>query len=110
LSLHIEAIFKKRNEQSVVIECINISIKKFKYGLCKGILQVYLESAKTNTKNKKIVIRNSKRKVPLYCGRVVSVIITYADVKIFSLKGKGKITFQSPLIQKERKLRIYGKS
>ena len=110
VSPHIEAIFKKGNEPSIVIEDINVPIEKFKYELDKGTLQVYLEGAKTYTKNKKIVTRNSERKVPRYRGRVAKVIITYADVEIFSLRGEEKITFQTPLVQKECKLRIYGKS
>jgi hypothetical protein len=110
VSPHIEAIFKKGNEASVVIEDINVPVEKFQYELKKGTLQVYLEGAKTYTKNKKIVVRNSQRKVPLYKGRVVKVIITYAEVTTFSLRGEEKITFQTPLIQEECKLQIYGQS
>lgn len=110
VSPHIETIFKKGTEPSIVIVDINVPVEKFKYEVNRGTLQIYLEGAKTYTKHKKIVIRNAERKVPLYKGRVVKVIITYADVKIFSLRGEEKITFQSPLVQKQCKLRIYGKS
>ena len=110
VSPHIEAIFKKGNEPSIEIVNINVPIEKFSYELYKGTLQVYLEGAKTYTKNKKIVIRNAERKVPLYKGRVAKVIITYTDVKIFSLRGEEKINFQTPLVQRECTLRIYGKS
>lgn len=110
VSPHIEAIFKKGTEPSIIIDDINVPMEKFKYELKNGTLQVYLEGAKTYTKNKKIVTRNYKRKVPLYKNRVAKVIITYVDVKIFSTRGAEKITFQTPLIQNECKLRIYGKS
>lgn len=110
VSPHIEAVFKKGNELSIEIVDINVPIEKFNYELYKGTLQVYLEGAKTYTKNKKIVIRNTERSVPLYKGRIAKVIITYTDVKIFSLRGEEKITFQTPLIQRECTLRIYGKS
>jgi hypothetical protein len=110
VSPHIEAVFKKGNELSIDIVDINVPIEKFNYELYKGTLQVYLEGAKTYTKNKKIVIRNTERNVPLYKGRIAKVIITYTDVKIFSLRGEEKISFQTPLIQKECTLRIYGKS
>jgi hypothetical protein len=110
VSPHIETVFKKGTEQSIVIEDINVPIEKFNYELEKGTLQVYLEGAKTYTKNKKIIIRNSETKVPLYKGRVVKVIITYVDVNTFSLRGEEKITFQTPLIQDDCKLLIYGKS
>lgn len=110
VSPHIETVFIKGNEPSIEVVDINVPIEKFSYELYKGTLQVYLEGAKTYTKNKKIVIRNAERKVPLYKGRVAKVIITYTDVKIFSLRGEEKISFQTPLVQKECTLRIYGKS
>ena len=110
VSPHIEVIFKKGNEPSIEILDINVPVQKFSYELYKGTLQVYLEGAKTYTKNKKIMIRNAERKVPLYKGRVAKVIITYTEVKIFSLRGEEKISFQTPLIQRECILRIYGKS
>jgi hypothetical protein len=110
VSPHIEAIFKKGNTASIEIVDISVPVEKFTYELNKGTLQVYLEGAKTYTKNKKIIVRNSERKVPLYKGRVVKVIITYVNVNTFSLRGEEKITFQTPLIQQECKLLIYGKS
>jgi hypothetical protein len=110
VSPHIEAIFKKGNSASIEIVDISVPVEKFRYELNKGTLQVYLEGAKTYTKNKKIVVRDFETKVPLYKGRVVKVIITYVDVNTFSLRGEEKITFQTPLIQDDCKLLIYGKS
>lgn len=110
VSPHIEAVLKKGDKPSIKIEDINVSKEKFKYELKNGTLQVYLEGAKTYTKNKKIVIRNHERKVPLYKNRVVRIIITYVDIKTFSFRGKEKITFKSSLKQEQCKLRIYGKS
>jgi len=110
VSPHIEAVFIKGTKASIAIEAISVPIEKFKYELNKGTLQVYLEGAKTYTKNKKIVTKNYEKKVPLYNNRVVSVIITYVDVDLFSIRGEEKITFQTALNQKECTLRLYGKS
>ena len=110
VSPHIEAIFKKGKEPRIEIQDINVPLEKFKYELVKGTLQVYLEGAKTYTKSKKIANRNYTRKVPLYKNRVATVIITYVDVDTFSLRGEEKMTFNTPLIQDECKLLIYGKS
>lgn len=110
VSPHIEVIFNKGKEPSIVIEDINVPMEKFQYELKKGTLQVYLEGAKTYTKNKKIIKNNYETKVPLYKNRVAKVIITYVDVNTFSLRGEEKINFQSPLNQKQCKLLIYGKS
>lgn len=110
VSPHIEAEFKKGTEAGIVIESINVPMEKFQYEINKGTLQVYLEGAKTYTKNKKIVNRNVKMSVPLYKNRVVKLVITYANVDTFSLRGEEKITFKTPINQDECTLRIYGKS
>lgn len=110
VSPHIEVKFKKGTEASILIDDINVEREKFLYEIEKGTLQVYLEGAKTYTKNKKIVQNGYDRKIPLYKNRVVQLTITYTDVSIFSLRGEEKISFLSPLVQEECKLRIYGKS
>ena len=110
VSPHLAVTFKKGTTQSVTIESINVPIEKFQYELQNGTLQVYLEGAKTYTKNKKVVLKNKERKIPLYTGRVAQLLITYVAADTFSLRGEEKITFASPIAQKECKLSIYGRS
>lgn len=110
VSPHIEAVLIKGDKSSIEIEDITVPIEKFKYELKNNVLQVYLEGAKTYTKNKKVVYHNSTRKVPLYKNKVAKVIITYTNVETFSLRGEEKITIKGPVDQNKCKLRIYGKS
>ncbi|CAM1368944.1 head GIN domain-containing protein [Tenacibaculum xiamenense] len=110
VSPHIEAVFKQGNTPSIVIEDISVARDKFKYEVKNGTLQVYLEGAKTYTKNKKVYHDGYKRKVPLYKNRVVVLTITYSEVEVFSVRGEEKITFETPVKQEECKLRIYGDS
>lgn len=110
VSPHIEVVFKKGNEASILIDDISVAREKFLYEIEKETLQVYLEGAKTYTKNKKIEHVNYKSKVPLYKKRAVTITITYVDVNTFSLRGEEKITFKNSLIQDECKLLVYGKS
>ena len=110
VSPHIETVFIEGVNPSIVIENISVPIDKFKYELKKGTLQVYLEGAKTYTKNKKIVTNTYNKKVPLYKNKVVKIIVTYSNVNTFSLRGEEKITFKSSIKQNDCKLRIYGKS
>ncbi|MCG1036978.1 head GIN domain-containing protein [Polaribacter sargassicola] len=110
VSPHIEVVLKKGSEAKIEIDDIIVDREKFLYEIEKGTLQVYLEGAKTYTKNKKIKVNNYETKVPLYNNRVVRLIITYTDVDTFSLRGEEKITFDSPIVQNNCKLRVYGKS
>ncbi len=110
VSPHIEAVLKKGMQASIEIEDIAVPEEKFKYELKNNTLQVYLEGAKTYTKNKKVVYNNRKRKIPLYKNKVAKVIITYTDVETFSLRGEEKVTLESPIDRNRCKIRVYGKS
>ena len=110
VSPHIETVFIEGKNPSIVIDNISVPREKFKYELKKGTLQVYLEGAKTYTKNNKNIANNYNKKVPLYKNKVARVIVTYSSVNTFSLRGEEKITFKSSIKQNDCKLRIYGKS
>ena len=110
VSPHIEATFVKGSEPSIRVEHIVVSKEKMLYEISNGTLQVYLEGAKTVTKNKKEKRNGWKRKTPIYKNTIAKVVITYVDVKIFSVRGEEKINFESPLAQKKCTLRIYGSS
>ncbi|CAL2093220.1 head GIN domain-containing protein [Tenacibaculum sp. 190524A02b] len=110
ISPHIEVVLKQGTEPKIEVESINVSPEKLKYEIVNKILQVYLEGAKTVTKNKKVVYNGHKRKIPLYKNTVAKVILTYKDVAVFSLRGEEKINFNSQIQQDKCVLRIYGKS
>ncbi|WP_275315556.1 GIN domain-containing protein [Tenacibaculum bernardetii] len=110
VSPHIETIFIKGDVPSITIKNINVPIEKFQYEINSKTLQVYLKGAKTVTKNKKVKYKNYKIKKPIYKNTVVKIVITYADVEIFSLRGEEKINFKNSLSQSKCNLRIYGKS
>ncbi|TYP98342.1 putative autotransporter adhesin-like protein [Tenacibaculum adriaticum] len=110
VSPHIEAIFKQGNNNSVVIEDISVPVEKFKIEVEDKTLQVYLEGAKTVTKNKTIKHNGYKQKKSIYKNRVARVIITYKSVDIFSLRGEEKHVFESTIAQENCVFRIYGAS
>ncbi|MGV6831580.1 MAG: head GIN domain-containing protein [bacterium] len=109
VSPHIAADFVKGDKASIVVESISEPIEKLQYELKNGTLQVYLEDAKTITKNEKIYHSDGwKQKKPVYNNTVAKVTITYVDVNTFSVRGEEKIHFKSPLNQDSCTLRIYG--
>lgn len=110
VSPHIAADFVKGEQSSIVIESMTEPMEKFQYELKNGTLQVYLEGAKTITKNEKHYENGWKMKKPIYKNTVAKVTITYTDVETFSVRGEEKIRFVSPLAQESCTLRIYGAS
>ena len=110
VSPHIEVEFVQGTVSKIEVQEITVPIEKFNYEVSNNTLQVYLEGAKTLTKHKKYDHNGWKHKMPLYKNKVAKIKITYTDVNVFSLRGEEKITFESPLDQKECTLRIYGES
>jgi len=109
VSPHIETVFVKGKRPSIEIVDISVPIEKFKHEYYNSnTLQVYLEGAKTYTKNNKEEYTNIKR--PIYKGRVAKVIITYTDISVFSIRGEEEAVFESPLIQDKCTIRFYGHS
>ena len=110
VSPHIEATFVQGKIPTIEVLSITIPREKLQYEILNNTLQVYLEGAKTVTKNEKIHNKGYKHKIPLYKNTVVKVKITYTAVDMFSLRGEEKITFESALDQDKCTLRIYGES
>ena len=110
VSPHIEAVFVKGTSPKIEVMDINVPLEKFNYEISNKTLQVYLEGAKTVTKQNKYKHNGYKQRIPIYKNTVARVKITYVDVEVFSLRGEEKITFDSPLDQEVCTLRIYGES
>ena len=110
VSPHIEAVFVQGANPNIEVQSITVATDKLKYEIVNNTLQVYLEGAKTVTKNEKIENNGYKQKNSIYKNTVAKVKITYASVEMFSLRGEEKIIFESLLNQEKCTLRIYGES
>ena len=110
VSPHIETVFVHGVSPKIEIEDMIEPIEKLRYEVVNNTLQVYLEGAKTVTKNKKIRNNGWKQNIPMYKNTVAKVTITYTSVDMFSLRGEEKVTFESPIDQNKCTLRIYGAS
>jgi hypothetical protein len=107
VSPHIEVTFKKGDKESVIVESSTEPIEKFNVEVEKGTLQLYLTDAKMTTKSEKA---DNYRSIPLYNGTVIRAIVTYKDVKEFSLRGEERFVFESPINSNKMELSIYGES
>jgi ribosomal protein L31 len=110
ISPHIETTFVQGNEESVTIidstepaDKINIEVKG-------NTLRVYLDDAKETTKHKKVKINGVKRKVPIYKGKVLTILVTYKNIDDLSLRGEQATLCESLIDNDAFKLKIYGES
>jgi hypothetical protein len=110
ISPHIETTFVKGDEESVTIidstepdDKINIEVKGH-------TLRVYLDDAKEFTKSEKIEKNGMKMTVPIYKGKVLTILVTYKSIDDLSLRGEQKTVFESLINAEDFKLKIYGES
>lgn len=110
ISPHIEAILVEGDEETVTIKENKLSNNIVNIEVKGKTLRVYLDDAKEVTKSKTIVVDDTKRKVPIYKGKVLTILVTYKTLEELSTRGEQSITCESTLTQEEFNLKIYGES
>ena len=110
ISPHIETTFVQGDEESVTIlkstepeDKINIEVKGEN-------LRVYLEGAKETTKTKKTNKNGARMNIPIYKGKVLSILITYKYIEELSIRGEQQMLCESLIDVEKFKLSIYGDS
>jgi len=110
VSPHIQVTFVQGNQESVTIEELLVEREKLNIVVKGNTLQLYLEGAKTVTKNEKVDDHNGNRKRPIYKGTIAKAIVTYKSIEKLSLRGEQKFVCESPLAMEKFDLAIYGES
>lgn len=110
ISPHIEVIFEKAANQSVVIEDIDVSMDKLNVEVKGNTLHIYLDDAKVYTKSEKVKYDDYKGKHSIYNGTLVSAKIYYTELEEISLRGEETHKVVSPIEGEKLSLKIYGES
>lgn len=110
ISPHIETTFVQGDEESVTIIDSTESEGKINIEVSGNTLRVYLDDAKETTKHKKVVIDGVKRRVPIYKGKILTIVVTYKIIDELSLRGEQATLCESLIDVEEFKLKIYGES
>ena len=110
ISPHIESKFVQGDENSVTVlsstqpeDKINIEVKG-------NTLRVYLDDSKETTKQEKITKNGITMKVPIYKGKVLSILVMYKNISELSLRGEQITLCESPIRTSKFTLKIYGES
>lgn len=110
ISPHVEVIFIQAEEESVVIENIDVSMEKLNVEVKGKTLHIYLDDAKVYTKSEKVKYDDYKNKHAIYDGTVVSAKVYYKHLEMISLRGEETHKVESPLTGDKLSLKIYGES
>lgn len=110
VSPHIEVVLVEGNEESVKIENAKVSEDKINIEVDRKTLRLYLDGAKTVTKQERVSSNNWKGKRSIYNGTMARATITYKKLRTLSVRGEEIVKCESPIEQEELKLTIYGES
>ena len=108
ISPHIETTFVQGDEDSVTILENKVSDDKVNIEVNGGTLRVYLDDAKTTTKHKKVYKNGMKMNVPIYKGKILTILVTYKYMDKLSLRGEETTVCESPIDVEHFKLKMYG--
>lgn len=110
ISPHIAVNLIEGNEESVRIDEAGVTDDKINVEVEGSTLRIYLEGAKTVTKNEKVKGNDYKMTKSIYDGTQVRATVTYKILNTLSVRGEERIQCESLLDQKDFTLRIYGES
>ncbi|MFK7811143.1 MAG: head GIN domain-containing protein [Maribacter sp.] len=110
VSPHIEVVLVEGDEESVKIENAKVSEDKINIKVEGKTLRLYLDGAKTVTKQERVSNDRWKGKRSIYNGTMARATITYRTLQSLSVRGEEIVKCESEIEQKELKLSIYGES
>ncbi len=110
ISPHIEVIFEKAANESVLIQNIDVSMDKLNVEVKGNTLHIYLDDAKVYTKSEKVAYDDYKGKQSIYSGTIVTAKVYFKDIEELSLRGDETHKVNSILKSEELTLKIYGES
>lgn len=110
ISPHIETTFVQGDEASVTILENTLTDDKVNIEVNGETLRVYLDDAKETTKHESVVKNGVKMKVPIYKGKVLTILVTYKSIDNLSLRGEQRTICESLIKVEKFKLKIYGES
>ena len=110
ISPHIETTFVQGNVESVTILESTVPEDKINIEVKNKTLRVYLDDAKETTKQEQVKKNGVTMKVPIYKGKVLTIIVTYKTLEELSLRGEQRTFCEGAMDSKRFKLKIYGES
>jgi ribosomal protein L31 len=110
VSPHIAVTFAQGTSESVVIQSSTEPLEKLNVEVSGRTLRLYLDDAKTVTKQEKVKNEEWSGKQSIYKGTVVQATVTYKELEELSLRGEEKFECKSALTAPRFTLTLYGES
>lgn len=110
VSPHISVTFVKGLEEKIEVKMLKVDKSKLNLEQSKDELHIYLEDAKTTTKQKKVTYDDYSGKKPVYQGTIAELVVTYTSLEDLSLRGGENFLIKNKVEASDFNLAIYGAS
>lgn len=109
VSPHIQAVFKKGEQESVIIEELTISSDKMNIEVEGKVLKVFLHKSEAEVNMDDDQSINWEEN-SIYKGTIAKIVITYKELGKLALVGEEEFTFLDKIQQQDAKLKLIGKT
>lgn len=110
ISPHIEVSFVQADQESVVIDNLDVDADKLNVEVKGNTLHIYLDDARVYTKSEKVKTEDYKSRQSVYDGTQVRARVFYKALNLISLRGDETHKVESLLKGNELSLKVYGES
>ena len=110
VSPHIQVEFRYADTPRVEITDKEVSLEKLHVEVSGKTLHLYLDGARTYTKNEKIKNNHTEIKHPLYMGTEIRAIVYYKQLNNLSLRGEQRFKVPDPITTEKFRLTLYGET
>ena len=110
VSPHIQVDFIQGDREDVVIDDISVTLDKLNIEQNGNNIHLYLDGAKTVTKNEKSKGNGYNVKHPIYNGTIVRATVYFKHLSELSLRGEEDFRIKSPVVTDKFVLTLYGES
>ncbi len=110
ISPHIEVSFIQADQESVIIDNLDVGSDKLNVEVKGKTLHIYLDDAKVYTKSEKVKTSEYKSRESIYEGTKVTARVFYKKLNLLSLRGDETHKVESALKGDKLSLKIYGES
>ncbi|MFY0653585.1 MAG: DUF2807 domain-containing protein [Cyclobacteriaceae bacterium] len=110
VSPHIELILEEGNEEKVTLENMKVNRKEVNVRVIGNTLRIYLDHAKTYTRQQKKIKGGNNFNEPYYSGTQLTARVSYKALKKLSIRGEEKATCVSEIKRKKFRLKVFGES
>lgn len=107
----VNVVLTAGEQEHIRLEYQGVDPQKINYTVKGKTLRIYLDDARITVKNRKHYDEDGYMyKKPIYKNVQITAYVTYRQLRSLEVRGEEKVTCETPLVQDDFKLKLYGQS